>query len=197
MISAFSGWVASQPSPGPDQLVDLVAARPSSAWRRRAPAAARTGASARRRAGASPASRTSRIARVAPLRERRIERDRSSPRTCQPSGSNRRRSRSIPPRQGNAGTWISSGIADAASSGRASQRPVSAVPKTSFSAIASMLDAAYGRSLTYCPSANPSPDGPLRPRTRPTGIDLEQQRRRAPRRRSPRGRRRAPCPPTR
>ncbi len=57
-----------------------------------------------------------------------------------------------------------------ASSGRASQRPVSAVRKASLSATASMLEAAYGRSLTYWAS---SPSlGLFRlavPRTRATG----------------------------
>ena len=41
----------------------------------------------------------------------------------------------------------------AASSGRASQRPVSAVRKASLMATASMLAAAYGRSLTYWASS--------------------------------------------
>ena len=48
-----------------------------------------------------------------------------------------------------------SGMGAAASSGRASQRPVSAVRKASLIATASMLEAAYGRSLTYCPSSAP------------------------------------------
>ena len=64
--------------------------------------------------------------------------------------------------------------------GGLSQRPVSAVRNTSLIAIASMLDAAYGRSFTYCPSANPSPDGPLTAAHEADRIDLEQQRRRAP-----------------
>ena len=41
----------------------------------------------------------------------------------------------------------------AARSGRASQRPVSAVRKASLIATASMLEAAYGRSLTYWASS--------------------------------------------
>ncbi len=59
----------------------------------------------------------------------------------------------------------------AARSGRASQRPVSAVRKASLIATASMLEAAYGRSLTYWASAVSLflvllPAGP---RTRATG----------------------------
>ena len=90
--------------------------------------------------------------------------------TVQPSGSKKVRARSWPPRQRRAGTWISSGILSWASAGRASQRPVSAVRKASFSATASMLEAAYGRSLTYSASS-PSPGRfrPASPRTRATG----------------------------
>ena len=80
--------------------------------------------------------------------------------TCQPSGSKTRRARSIPPRHGSAGTCSSSGMAESASSWWLAQRPVSAVRNTSLIATASMLEAAYGRSFTYCPSANPSPEGP-------------------------------------
>ena len=46
-----------------------------------------------------------------------------------------------------------SGMRAAARSGRASQRPVSAVRKASLIATASMLEAAYGRSLTYWASS--------------------------------------------
>jgi hypothetical protein len=45
--------------------------------------------------------------------------------------------------------------------GRHSGRPAPWM-KTLASATASRLEAAYGRSLTYWPSSNPSPDGPLR-----------------------------------
>ena len=62
-----------------------------------------------------------------------------------------------------------SGMRAAARSGRASQRPVSAVRKASLIATASMLEAAYGRSLTYWPSS-PSLFLLCRgPRTRATG----------------------------
>ena len=58
----------------------------------------------------------------------------------------------------------------AASSGRDSQRPAIAVLNTRDIATASMLEAAYGRSLTYWPRLKPSPpSGPRRPRTSPTG----------------------------
>ncbi len=46
-----------------------------------------------------------------------------------------------------------SGILVLASSGLASQRPVSAVRKASLRATVSMLEAAYGRSLTYWASS--------------------------------------------
>ncbi len=46
-----------------------------------------------------------------------------------------------------------SGMLLLASSGLASQRPVSAVRKASLRATASMLEAAYGRSLTYWASS--------------------------------------------
>ena len=59
-------------------------------------------------------------------------------------------------------------MGSAARAGRASQRPVSAVRKASLIATASMLEAAYGRSLTYSPSAVSFP-APLRSRTRPIG----------------------------
>ena len=48
---------------------------------------------------------------------------------------------------------MASGMRLSASSGCASQRPVSAVRNASFSATASMLEAAYGRSLTYWASS--------------------------------------------
>jgi hypothetical protein len=57
----------------------------------------------------------------------------------------------------------------AASSGRASQRPFIAVRKSLPSATASRLDAAYGRSLTYCPSVKPSAERPLAERTSAIG----------------------------
>jgi len=64
-----------------------------------------------------------------------------------------------------------SGMRETARPGRASQRPVKAVRKASLSATASMLEAAYGRSLTYWASS-PSVFGvfwPARPRTSATG----------------------------
>ena len=67
---------------------------------------------------------------------------------------------------------MASGMGAAASSGRASQRPVSAVLKASLIATASMLEAAYGRSLTYRASSA-SMCAPVRPavfpRTSATG----------------------------
>ena len=41
---------------------------------------------------------------------------------------------------------------------------------------AAPLEAAYGRSLTYWPSSNPSPDGPLAAPDQLDRIDLKQQR---------------------
>src|ERR1019366_4317858 len=69
--------------------------------------------------------------------------------TCHPSGSKNRLSRSTEPLHGTAGIRISRGSSDAASSGRASQRPAIAVRKTFAIATASMLEAAEGRALTY------------------------------------------------
>jgi len=63
---------------------------------------------------------------------------------------------------------MASGMGAAASSGRASQRPVSAVRKASLIATASMLEAAYGRSLTYRASSVPACWRPW-PRTSATG----------------------------
>ena len=73
--------------------------------------------------------------------------------TVQPSGSKTAVARAGPPLQRRAGTLMVSGMLLWASSGRASQRPVSAVRKASLSATASMLEAAYGRSLTYWASS--------------------------------------------
>jgi hypothetical protein len=87
------------------------------------------------------------VARVAPRRELRIERYRRC--VDRPAQRLEHAARQVgPPEHANAGARISRGIGAAASSGRESQRPVSAVRKTSFNAIASMLDAAYGRSFT-------------------------------------------------
>ena len=65
---------------------------------------------------------------------------------------------------------MASGMGAAASSGRASQRPVSAVLKASLIATASMLEAAYGRSLTYRASSASALLRPAAfPRTSATG----------------------------
>src|SRR4051794_41105477 len=72
-------------------------------------------------------------------------------------------------------------MAAAASSGRSLLRPVRAVPKTLLMATDRNDDATYGRSLTYWPSENPLPLGPLPSlRTRPTGSTSNQERGRAP-----------------
>jgi hypothetical protein len=85
--------------------------------------------------------------------------------TVHPIGVNRAVARSAPPRQRSTGTRISSGSADAASSGRSLESPRSADRNTFARAAASRLDAAYGRSLTYRPRAKLSGPGerPLRP----------------------------------
>lgn len=68
--------------------------------------------------------------------------------TDHPRGAKRRSTSSGPWLVGVAGTWMVSGIATPASSGRAVHRPFIAVLKTRPSATASIEDAAYGRSLT-------------------------------------------------
>ncbi len=89
--------------------------------------------------------------------------------TVQPSGANSLLASSAPPRQGTAGSAISSGIAVAASSGRSFDLACIAVRKTRPMATASSDDAAYGRSLTYCLSANASVARFPRAFTSPTG----------------------------
>ena len=75
------------------------------------------------------------------------------------------------------------GWGPAASSGRASQRPVSAVRKASLIATASRLEAAYGRSLTYWASSPPPALAVTAVADQGDRVDLEQQRGRAPLRR--------------
>ena len=55
------------------------------------------------------------------------------------------------------------------SSGRSLLLPLSALPKTSAMATLRNDEATYGRSFTYCCSVPPSPAGPRRCRTNPTG----------------------------
>lgn len=76
--------------------------------------------------------------------------------------------RSAPPELGTAGSATRSGSGTPSRSGLAAQRPLSAVPQTFPRATASIDDAAYVRSLTYCERANASPPNRLA-RTRPIG----------------------------
>ena len=84
------------------------------------------------------------------------------------------------------------GAPSSASSGRASQRPGQRrAEHLRDSATLRNDEATYGRSLTYWSSASPSPAAAAA--DQPDRVDLEQQRGRAALRRSPPGRRRAPC----
>ncbi len=103
---------------------------------------------------------TSRTYRESPHSGKPSSSGRACASPCQPSGSNSCRASSGPPRQGSAGTVTSSSIGPAASSGLALQCPVRAVLKTSASATASIEEAAYGRSLTYCPRLKSGEDVP-------------------------------------
>ncbi len=156
------GCAASQPLAGAQQLVDLVLGDPvvlAAVEHGQQHVEVVEGVGQPQRAGQRAARRTRLVAPLGHLDRGSAVADLSSPaaRTAARPARRRRAPR---------GTWTASGIGVAASSGRASQRPESAVRKTSPSAVATIDDAAYGRSLTYWPRLKPvvatAPDQPDR-----------------------------------